>query len=936
MLGLACALLAFLCAFVNPLAAQQGCPAPPLPTVSSDANIFNAQQEMDLGDAAAAQFQSRHRVTNDPQLTSYLQDIGGRLLKHLPPTGLKFQFFLIDLSYANAFSLPGGRVYVSTKIIALTRNEDELAGIIGHELGHIATHQLAIDVSLMLNSLLGVTQVSDRRDIFDKYNRMLENWRRKPEALRGKRGHAQEREEAADSVGLYAMAAAGYSPQATVDVFDRLLGLEGKTGGWLSDLLGTTRPDARRLRELVKLVQALPPDCVERAPTRPEEFTRWQAAVVSYSGWEHQEALHGVVATAKLQPELRSDITDLHFSPDSRYILAQDSASVYVLSRDPPAAVLQIDAQDAYPAQFSPDSKAVVFHTRYLRVETWDITEKKRTGVCEVGIPGGCFQSALAPDGRTLACLKTDYGLTLVDTASSNEIFRRNSFFKLVNAGPFRILMEFSLRSLAGARDFELIPMGFSPDARYFLAAGTDSVVAFDLSSREEISVPGSVKFHLSDGFVFVGPQRLVGKTSFDRRHSPILEFPSGKKLGEIALGMGKLSAPAHGDFVLLRPVKYYPVGVFDLASGKSLFSMPQSALDLYDNTAVKELVTGELGLYDTQTWKLLTRIALPAGRLGGLGVGAVSPDLKWFAASLGDRAAVWDLSTGTRQVYTHAFDGAYFDPEGWLYADFRARERTDRALVKVGLNSHTADLLRRVEDQFARQYGQFLVVTQPAKPNQTYRDVTEEIRDVRSGKTLWSRHFSKEAPALFVNPNAGTVVLAWGAGAGSVGDEASENPQVKERLSAARPEKGDGFLEVLDATNGKVLGSLVVTTGKGSFRVREASAAGDWVVVTDTLGRLLVYSLSTGEEKGRVFGSCRALSPRGGLLAVENETGHLDIYDFSALEMRDQFVFGSPIVASNFSEDGTRLLVVTSDQTAYTLDTSALAQSAIASAPPH
>ena len=68
------------------------------------------RQEMDLGDAVAEHLQNSHQVIEDEKLTSYIRRIGERLTKHLPPTNLRFQFFLFDINDVNAFTLPGGRI----------------------------------------------------------------------------------------------------------------------------------------------------------------------------------------------------------------------------------------------------------------------------------------------------------------------------------------------------------------------------------------------------------------------------------------------------------------------------------------------------------------------------------------------------------------------------------------------------------------------------------------------------------------------------------------------------------------------------------------------------------------------------------------------------------------------------------------------------------
>jgi WD40 repeat protein len=122
-----------------------------------------------------------------------------------------------------------------------------------------------------------------------------------------------------------------------------------------------------------------------------------------------------VLAKTKLDPPLRGDINYLHFSPDGRYILAQDDSGIDVVTREPLAHFLHIDAPEARPAQFTPDSKGLVFYNQDLRVEEWDVEAKKLKSAKELFAREGCIQTALAPDGRTLACLDGKFALSLYD-----------------------------------------------------------------------------------------------------------------------------------------------------------------------------------------------------------------------------------------------------------------------------------------------------------------------------------------------------------------------------------------------------------------------------------------------------------------------------------------------------------------------------------------
>jgi tricorn protease-like protein len=139
------------------------------------------------------------------------------------------------------------------------------------------------------------------------------------------------------------------------------------------------------------------------------------------------------------------------------------------------------------------------------------------------------------------------------------------------------------------------------------------------------------------------------------------------------------------------------------------------------------------------------------------------------------------------------------------------------------------------------------------------------------------------------------------------------------------KEKEGDYFLQVLDAKTGATKGKLLVETGKGSFRIANVFAAGDYVVIADTQNRVLIYSLSTGEQKGRVFGSRAVIGgvngKSAGLICVENERGKLVVYDLASLEKRDEFTFTHPVSLVTFSQDGKRLFVLTTNQAVYVLN---------------
>jgi predicted Zn-dependent protease len=95
-------------------------------------------------------------VYNDPSVAGYVASIGGRLAAATETPGLGFTFTLLNSPVVNAFALPGGYVYITRGLMALAQNEAELAGVLGHEIGHVAARHSAQRRSQSMLAQLGV------------------------------------------------------------------------------------------------------------------------------------------------------------------------------------------------------------------------------------------------------------------------------------------------------------------------------------------------------------------------------------------------------------------------------------------------------------------------------------------------------------------------------------------------------------------------------------------------------------------------------------------------------------------------------------------------------------------------------------------------------------------------------------------------------------
>lgn len=383
-----------------------------------------------------------------------------------------------------------------------------------------------------------------------------------------------------------------------------------------------------------------------------------------------------------------------------------------------------------------------------------------------------------------------------------------------------------------------------------------------------------------------------------------------------------------------MRPVKDYPVGVMDLKTKVIFKSNKQPALDIFGDIFVAEMRNGELGLYRMEKNELIASTLLTNFSLGHLRVAEVSQDMKWIAISGRSRGGVWNLEKGDAALYLRGFSGAHVSNDGYFFADFPKYETAERNVARFRLSTGEVAPGSKIEAYAARQLGQYLFVTNPAKEDpkeprrsQYSNNVALEVSDARTMTPLWSRTFPKEAPRLWAAPQHNTAAAVWDITDRAVKHEIKDDPQLSQHLNTMKEKEGDYFVQVFDIRNGAPLGRLFIETGKGSFRLANVYAAGDWVIASDTSNRVLVYSLKSGRQVGRVFGGFAAVSQTGDLLCVENEMGKLAVYDLRTMEKRDDFVFSSPIALLRFSPDGKRLVVITSNQYVYVLDVKQIAQ---------
>jgi WD40 repeat protein len=952
-------------------ASAQDCKPPAITANSQNYNIFSPEQEMILGELNSQRMASEIRYIQDEKLLAYVREIGERLVRHLPPTGLKFQFFIIDIADANAFNTPGGYVFISRKLIAFTKTEDELAGVMAHELGHAAVHHAATDMSELFKKILNVTQLSDRKDITEKFNLLIERERTK--SVSRATGHESAQQLEADRIGLFAMVSAGYDPNAFSEFFARLTEAKAKSGNWFTNIFGGSNPTDKRLREMIKATEMLPPACREnRSANASEQYLNWQAEVVSFRQAQVAEELPGLIWKRELSPQLKSDIWHVAIAGDGKYFLTQDDFAITLIQRDPLKVAFQIPTTDARPASFTTDGKFVMFGTESLRFEKWSIADAKPVEVRELVIRRDCWEQTISPDGKYLACVDYDLGLSVIETETGKRIFQKKEFAKL---NVFELIMWIALRDVDDDTSHEntFFNLQFSPDSHHLLAArsnkyrfriyidsvaiGETDALALDLSTRKQMSTSSDLKKATRSAFIFLSPTKILATMPTGSEDAGIFTFPEGRRLAQFRLSAMDMTLTANPNYVIVKFANN-TIAFFDLERGETIGGFNNSNVALWNDVFVSDSVSGNVSLSNMQSipgtktisYRQIASVDIPVGSMNRIYTANVSDNMQWLAVSSKTRGAMWDLNTGERKLHVRGFRGALVAANGTAIGDFPKLHPVNHSLVYLDGSKSETTILREIPERGARQYGRFVLLRKSLKalkpPDKEKskekgqeesdasaagdnepltREVRFELQDIVKNQIVWSKDFPKEAPGYFFDDYSGRMILYWSLGSEAGKARVKEEPALVERARQMGNKDDDYVIEIIDAFQNQSVGSLLLETGKGSFDIETGFSEGKWLVLRDDNNRVLVYSILDGNLQQRFFGANAALNPKGHQIAVQNYPGELTIYDLATGNPVTRLRFKTPVAFTRFSLDGKRLLVLTAGQVAYAFDTERL-----------
>jgi Zn-dependent protease with chaperone function len=229
--------------------------------VKSGFNVFSAEQDIEIGRQSAGQAERQLPMLRDSSVEGYVDRIGRRLAAAAPGPKFPYTFKVVNASDINAFALPGGPVYVTRGLIDSVRNEGELAGVMAHEISHVALRHGTNQASKaylaqagigLLGGILGGGGGGGTGQIIQAVGGFGLN------ALFLK--FSRTAESQADILGTQIMARAGYDPQAMATMFQLLKAQSGrepgKTAQFFSDHPSPQNREAR-VRQEAQLLGAV-------------------------------------------------------------------------------------------------------------------------------------------------------------------------------------------------------------------------------------------------------------------------------------------------------------------------------------------------------------------------------------------------------------------------------------------------------------------------------------------------------------------------------------------------------------------------------------------------------------------------------------------------------------------------------------------------------
>lgn len=215
--------------------------------------LMSTSSEKEMGESAAKQLENQVGLYGSDTFTRYVDNVGSRVAVYSERPDLDYKFEILDIFMINALALPGGYIYVTRGLLKQIDSEAELAGVLAHEVGHVAAYHAIKRQQWSIISLLSAAAVATQT-----------GGRGLGESLMAQqmiiRGYTRSSEDQADRLGMRYSAQAGYDPLGLINFLEELKRVHGeipqqeilmmRTHPFLTDRIQTSRANLDYYRSL--------------------------------------------------------------------------------------------------------------------------------------------------------------------------------------------------------------------------------------------------------------------------------------------------------------------------------------------------------------------------------------------------------------------------------------------------------------------------------------------------------------------------------------------------------------------------------------------------------------------------------------------------------------------------------------------------------------
>ena len=239
---------------------------------------ISQQQEVQMGQEYAQQINAQLPIIQDPELNRYINVLGDSIAGLTSRRDLDWHFFIVDAQEVNAFAVPGGYVYVNRGLIQRADQMDELAGVLGHEIGHVVRRHTVKQMEKAQGANIGVTLACVLTSIC--------NSQVAGAAINIAGGavfarFSRQDEAEADVEGVKNVVRAGISPAGMITMFRKLLDERKSRPGAVESWFLTHPLEEDRIQVVQSLINQVPPSQLAQLGTDTRNFHAFKARIQS-------------------------------------------------------------------------------------------------------------------------------------------------------------------------------------------------------------------------------------------------------------------------------------------------------------------------------------------------------------------------------------------------------------------------------------------------------------------------------------------------------------------------------------------------------------------------------------------------------------------------------------------------------------------------------